>query len=170
MCEIFKFCRHYQHYLHYLHAGCVLLLLLLLHLLDHSRCNCEKLRFHNNGIVMMNLLVTAALGSGCTQPSLEYPEYPEFLMYILFCLHFHSEFNSQVISICSLWYAVQSYISGWFNTRLWRFLRIFSDSSIVELSIPTYNSNYTVSTGIYRTMYYIYVNHLITFTFLIVVS
>ena len=48
----------------------VLLLLLLLHLLDHSRCNCEKLRFHNNGIVMMNLLVTAALGSGCTQPSL----------------------------------------------------------------------------------------------------
>ena len=82
-----------------------------------------------------------------------------FLMHILFCLYFHSEFNSQVISICSLWYAVQSYISGWFNTRLWRFLQIFSDSSIIELSIPTYNSNYTVSTGIYRTMYYIYVNH-----------
>ena len=48
----------------------LLLLLLLLHLLDHSRCNCEKLRFHNIGIVMMNLSVTAALGSRCTQPSL----------------------------------------------------------------------------------------------------
>ena len=84
----------------------------------------------------------------------EYPEYP-----FSFCLHFHSEFNSQVISICSLWYAVQSYISGWFNTRLWRFIQIFSDSSIIELSIPTYNSNYTVSTGIYRTMYCINVNH-----------
>ena len=47
----------------------VLLLLLLLHLLDHSQCNCEKLRFHNNGIVMMNLSITAALGSWCTQPS-----------------------------------------------------------------------------------------------------
>ena len=61
----------------------VLLLLLLLHLLDHSRCNCEKLRFHNNGIVMMNLSVTAALGSGCTQPSLEYPEYPEFNVHLI---------------------------------------------------------------------------------------
>ena len=61
----------------------ILLLLLLLHLLDHSRCNCEKLRFHNNGIVMMNLSVTAALGSGCTQPSLEYPEYPEFNVHLI---------------------------------------------------------------------------------------
>ena len=45
-----------------------LLLLLLLHLLDHSPYNCEKLVFHNNGIMMMNLLVTAALGSGELNP------------------------------------------------------------------------------------------------------
>ena len=126
------------------------ILLLSLHLLDHSQCNCEKLRFHNNGIRLQQHWGVGVLNPGWV---------PWILMYILFCLHFHSEFNSQVISICSLWYAVQSYISGWFNTRLWRFLQIFSDSSIIELSIPTYNSNYTVSTGIYRTMYYIYVNH-----------
>ena len=46
----------------------LLLLLLLLHLLDHSSYNCEKLVFHNNGIMMMNLLVTAALGSGELNP------------------------------------------------------------------------------------------------------
>ena len=44
------------------------LVLLLLHLLDYSPWNCEKLVFHNNGIMMMNLLVTAALGSGELNP------------------------------------------------------------------------------------------------------
>ena len=46
----------------------LLLLLLLLHLLDHLSYNCEKLVFHNNGIMMMNLLVIAALGSGELNP------------------------------------------------------------------------------------------------------
>ena len=48
----------------------VLFLLLLLHLLDQSQCNCEKLRFHNNGICDDEPFgYSSTLGSGCTQPS-----------------------------------------------------------------------------------------------------
>ena len=47
-----------------------LLLLLLLHLLDQSQRNCEKLRFHNNGICDDETFgYSSTLGSGCTQPS-----------------------------------------------------------------------------------------------------
>ena len=99
----------------------ILLLLLLLHLLDHSQCNCEKLRFHNNGIVMMNLSITAALGSWCTQPS--------FCTYYCFAYISTLSFNSKsfLCSLCTL--------------------GNISDCGIIELTIPTYNSTILYQPG-----------------------
>ena len=115
----------------------LLLLLLLLHLLDHSQCNCEKLRFHNNGMVMMNLSVTAALGSWCTQPS--------------FCTYYFAYISTLSFYQSSHFYVV---CVRWAIRYFWLWHHWIKHSYI--------QFKYTVSTRIYRTMYYIYVNHFFT--------